>query len=570
MKADRVLKNASIYSVRLDDSLIRAEALAIKDSKIIYVGDESGLEDYIDDETIVTDCHGNTVLPGLADAHAHVGMSARKLLAADLAYQMPLEGETAEGYMDRYLRKVKDFADAHPDMPLVHGYGWGREFTVMGALGEVRIPTRHDLDSVVPDRPVVLDSYCAHALWMNTKAIEMAGLDENTPDPEAGIIGREENGYPNGYFQEPVVINDVISRIEGYQFSEEEYKESIRLYQKEVAGPNGITLAADCLYGADSTAAMVQLGREDALNMRLKGVYGIYEGTMDEDLKYAIEHREQDQAGDFGIDTVKYFVEGELSIIGGKYYTESFLKERNLPKGHVEPLLWKQENLEQSMDDALKAGFNIHVHAMGDNSIRASVRAIDSAQKKNPDGSYRNIIAHVMDITPEDRRLMAEDHIIASIQPYWMADTEETEAGMAQIIGDRCKYLYPNKTLVDEGIVTAYGSDWTVSVPVTMNGLQTAITRSAYNILDGGRKDMILGPPEDPTRDIVDFKQAIKSFTINAAYQHNLEDVTGSLEVGKSADIAIIDCNLEKVDVFEICKAKVIETIFKGKSVFKL
>ena len=123
MKADRVLKNASIYSVRLDDSLIRAEALAINDSKIIYVGDESGLEDYIDEETIVTDCHGNTVLPGLADAHAHVGMSARKLLAADLAYQMPLEGETAEGYMDRYLRKVKDFADAHPDMPLVHGYG---------------------------------------------------------------------------------------------------------------------------------------------------------------------------------------------------------------------------------------------------------------------------------------------------------------------------------------------------------------------------------------------------------------------------------------------------------------
>ena len=121
MKADRVLMNAKIYSVKLDGSLIRGQALAIKDGKIVYVGDESGVKDFIAEDTVVTDCGGRTVLPGLADAHGHVGMSARKLLSADLSFQLPLPGETADEFVGRYVEKVKKFADDNPDMPLVHG-----------------------------------------------------------------------------------------------------------------------------------------------------------------------------------------------------------------------------------------------------------------------------------------------------------------------------------------------------------------------------------------------------------------------------------------------------------------
>lgn len=561
--ADRVYRNAKIYSVAMDGTETRAQALAIKDGKFSFIGSDEDVKAWIGEGTEVTDCKGGSILPGFCDAHMHFINSVQRYGVVDLnGLVTDPDHQTPEEIIAIMQEKIRDFAASHPDDPVIHGSGWDRVWFTGNLSGIVRPLTRQDIDAAVSDRPVVLNSYCGHVAMFNTKALELAGA-MSMPDPEAGIIRRDENGVPDGYVQEPVIILPLCLAIPGFNFTLDQMRNGMLTAQK-LFHSRGFTYLSDCM-GSDPVYELVKKMYEDGeLKLRIDGVYNANDATREKDLETAIAHRGMFDYEDlFKVDTMKYFVDGTLSML------EPFAETAGDRKGQRAPLLWNEENLMESMEKVQAAGFNIHVHGMGDYAARYTVDCFVNAQEKyNKDGKLRNILAHCYYVDDEDKKRMGQYGIIASIQPQWQSESDASAPSETLLIGkERHHRAYPNQSLVDAGVVCAYGSDFTVSIPNGLEGIQVAMTRrvSKKDELYEAYKDV---PAMNPS-ECVSLKEALKGQTINGAYQFHREDITGSIEPGKSAEFVVLDGDIENTPVDNIVDLTVMETVFKGNTVFK-
>ena len=305
------------------------------------------------------------------------------------------------------------------------------------------------------------------------------------------------------------------------------------------------------------------MARNGEFTARVFGVHNVDDATREEDMEKAIANRTKFDVEDlFFADTLKYFADGAFSMI------EPYAETAGDMAGKREPLLWDEEHMKESMARANKEGFNIHTHAMGNYAIRRVIDCYENAQKLYPNPKIRNIIAHCTFITPEDKVRMGKNHIIASNQPGWFSDNPTTEPVMVTYWGaDVVKHTYPSKSLIDNGVICAYGSDFFVNLCYGLAGIQVAMTRKrvkmdlTYNLF----KDV---PPAMP-EECVSLKEALQAHTINTAYQAHLEEVTGSIEVGKSAELVLLDSDIENTPAEQIQDIQVLETVFRGKTVFK-
>ena len=572
-EAVMVLINGKIFSVSLDGHVVRAEAIAVKHGKIAVVGTEKEVAELIGDDTEIIDCGGNTVLPGLCDAHCHPSIASCTYSGCDLFGIYIQEGESEEEVIDKYMEKLAAFIEKNPGDGLIRGTGW-----VLGNFPGERIPTRHDIDKICSDRPVVLESFCQHNLWVNTKAIQMAGVDADTPDVRAGRIYREADGFPQGIFNDPEAMSLIKENIPGYDFSVEKYKEALLHYQEQYANRYGVTLVQDCMHSDNARKAFRELAEEGKLTVRLRGVYLLEPGKAEEGLEDAIARKDaeaDDVNDDFRIDNVKMFAEGMFSLT--EPYEKSFTRENGLPDGYNEPLYWSDEEFTEIAKKAMDAGFSIHVHAMGDNSVRQSVSCLAEAQRESAATGgisaagfrerTRNVIAHMMLARDEDLELMAESSIIACCQPRWMVYDSDIE-GMTPLMGmERAEKAYPLRGLLDRGIRVSFGTDFPVTPPPdTMHEIQCAMTRTVFPDAPDYEKfkGRVLGDEKPAT-----LEEAVQALSINGAYQMFLEDVTGSIEPGKSADLVILDSDMEKTDINKIYAIRVEKTLFKGKVVYE-
>lgn len=549
-KADMVLLNGHILSIDKAGNRIDGQAVAVTDGIITRIGTDDLIREYVGDETQVIDCYGNTVLPGLCDAHCHPSSSASAYSGCDLFGIYIQEEETADEIIDDYMARLKEFVDAHPEDELIRGTGW-----VMGNFTGDRVPTRHDIDRICSDRPVILESFCQHNLWVNTKAIEIAGVDEKTPDTYTGCIFREEDGYPQGIFNDPEAMALIKERVPGYDFSVEKYKEALLYYQKNYANKYGVTMAMDCMHSDNARAAYRQLAKEGRLTIRARGVYLAEPDKGHEQLDEYIARKGSDNVGDdFRIDAVKMFAEGMFSLV--EPYED----------GSNAPLYWSDRDFIDTAAAAMKAGFNVHVHAMGDNSVRQSVRCLSSAQKIAGVNSG-NTIAHLMLISDEDADEMAGASIIANCQPRWMVYDSDI-AGMLPMVGrKRAESAYPLRCFLDRGMTVAFGTDFPVTPPPdTMHEIQCAMTRSVFPDAPDYEafRGKVLGS-EKPA----DLYEALQALSINGAVQMLADEYTGSIEEGKSAELVLLDSDIENTPVGEIYKIQVNKTIFKGNVVYE-
>ena len=560
--ADRVYRNAKVYSIALDGTETHAQAVAIKDGKFVYVGDETGVKEWIGESTEVIDCNGKSVIPGLGDAHNHVANAAKKFATCSFSSIVPdPKKDTPEGVVKKLQDILKAYVDEHRDAPVIRGLGWDRTWFSGGLQGIVRPFTRHDIDVVVPDKPAVLMSYCGHRVLLNTKALEVAGVTKDTDDHN-GLIVREADGSPSGYIKEPVTFLPIIDSIPNYDFSPEEHRASLKECF-DMFNETGFTLLCDCLQCA-SYPILTDMAKKGEFTVRVSGVHNVNDATRDEDMERAIANRTKfDVEGLFTVDTVKYFADGQFSMI--EPYADTSV---NHTPGTREPLLWDEAHMEESMALANKEGFNIHTHAMGSYAIRKVIDCYENAQKLYPNPRIRNIIAHDTFIAPEDRVRMGRSHIIASNQPAWFNDNPTEEPIMVADWGeDVVRQTYPSKSLIDNGVVCAYGSDFFVSPSYGITAIQVAMTRRhvrmdpTYELF----KDVPAALPEE----CVSLKEALQAHTIHPAYQAHLEDITGSIEVGKSAELVVLDSDIESVPVEGIQDIQVLETVFMGKTVFK-
>lgn len=561
--ADKVYRNAKVYSVALDGTETHAEALVIKDGKFAYVGDETGATEWIGNTTEVIDCKGKSVIPGLGDAHLHHAQAVLKYGTCSFSHIVPNpETDTPDGVVKLIQEKLKTYAEEHKNAPVIRGFGWDRMWFAGVLQGIVRPFTRHDVDAVIPDKPVVLTSFCGHLVLLNTKALEAAGVTKDTDDHH-GLIVKEADGTPSGYISEPAIFRPIIYSIPNYDFTPEEYHDCLKKAFNDL-NASGYTLLCDCQQVESSYAVLSEMARNGEFTARVSGVHNVNDTTRESDLEKAIANRTKFDVDElFMVDTVKYFADGSLAMI--EPYTE---RAPDKEPGTREPLLWDEEHLKESMALANKEGFNIHTHAMGSYAIRRVIDCYENAQQLYPNPKIRNIIAHCTFIEPEDRVRMGKSHIIASNQPGWFSDNPTEEPVMVAWWGeDVVRQTYPSKSLISNGVVCAYGSDFPVNAAYGLAGIQVAMTRRHVKL--DPTYELFKDLPAALPNECVSLKEALQAHTIHVAYQAHLEKVTGSIEVGKSAELVVLDSNIETTPADQIQDIKVLETVFKGKTVFK-
>lgn len=542
MKADMILYNGKIYSVNGDDVVTRGSAVAVKEGIILETGEDSEiLGKYKNDETRLIDCNCNTILPGLCDAHCHPSWTASLLESCSLFDIIGTTEETSSQVVDKYLNAISDFIKEKGDRAIYRGIGWNRAFFT-GGCKESRWPDRHDLDRICNDRPVVVESYCQHLLWVNTKALELAGVTRETPDTVSGAIFRDEHGDPTGILMEMEAIDLIKNNLEGYDFTVGQYKDAYLEYQENMALSYGVTLVNDCLCTENAMTAFKELAAEGKLKLRLRGVYD-FNNCNDLSIVEKIENKiGSDNIGEFEINTIKVFTEGPIATIDP--LDSSYNIEHGNPEDYKNEPFYTDECLKTALKRAAQTGLQIHLHSMGDAAVKQSVEALVYAQNETGTKN-RNVIAHLQLVRDEDVKAMGENAIIANCQPRWMIYDSDITENYDFVFGkERASKSFPNKKFLDAGCIVAYGTDFPViPPPSTLHNIQCAITRSVFEddeIQYPVYKGTVLEPSEK-----VSLKDAIKSNSWSGAYQNFLEEVTGSIEPGKSADFAILDGDID-------------------------
>lgn len=566
MEATLVIINGSIKSCDLQGVVTVSEAMAVKDDKIIFVGTNEEVQKYITDTTKVIDQKGNTVLPGLCDAHLH-SSSTREILEEFTLYSTLRPDITREETIEIVQNTICQFKEKKDISTGIRITGWN---PVVFLESEEGLPSAKDLDKVCDEVPVVLRSVCQHYLWLNSKALEKAKVDKNTITPENGIIYRDEEGNPTGIFQELPAVNMIKEILPEADHTIAEYEESIMKFQEMFALPMGITMVCDAMASRNAVKAYQNLARDGRLKIRVSGVYAADNGKPKSQFDEFIERKGKDDVDDmYHIPTVKFFVDGVEFMF---YMCEPFEKEALLQAGYGEDYRgfpqWDLEGNKKIFTKLDAAGFQIHIHAMGDGAIKESLEALEYARKQNPDKDNRHAIAHVMNIKPEDVKKMAELNVIGSVQLLWGAYTQEDDKNKFLMGEKRIEECYEFGVLANGGVRLAAGTDFPIDPFLNPYlGMQVGVTRHvpishpAYekykDVIRGGVKNCL-------TRD-----QVLAAYTINGAYEMFYDDITGELVAGKSADFVLLDCNMDQMEIDEFENIRPTSVYFKGKEAYK-
>ncbi len=534
--ADIALKGGAIYT--MDAARSWAQAVAIRDGRIVFVGTDKDVDAHVGPGTLVVDLKGRMLIPGFQDAHLH------PISAGVEASSCNLNGLDT---VDRYVAAIKQYADAHPDEAWITGGGW-----LMSAFGPGALTSRKLIDAVVPDRPVVLWSTDGHTTWVNSKALELAGITNETPDPPDGRIDRDRHGVAIGSLQEGAssLVTAVMPATTDAQL-----QAGLR-YSVKLLNGYGITSVQDASVDEPDLKAYNAVDASGELSLRVVGSI-----TWDSDAGLQqianIERlRKEYTAGHVVAGTVKIFQDGVI-----ENYTAVVLEPYRLPgkdKVYGIPMV-DPEKLKTIVTTLDADGFQMHFHAIGDGAIRQVLDAIAAARQANGDLGHRHHISHLEVIQPTDVPRFRELGVTANFQPLWaFADPYITDLTLPFMGKERAQWIYPIRSVLRSGAVVAFGSDWSVSSANPLEEIEVAVTRMGPF---GETKTPFL-PAER-----IDLPEALAAFTINAAYVNRLEKQTGSIEVGKLADLVVLDRNLFAIPPTEISDAKVLVTLFEGKPV---
>jgi hypothetical protein len=533
--ADIVFRNGSIYTV--DGTRSWASAVAVEDGRIVYVGSDEGTEDLAGPSTQVVDLGGRMMLPGFQDVHIHPISGGIEAAACDL---------NALTTLDQYLEAIKTYADTHPEEEWILGGGWS-----MSVFGPGANASRELLDEIVPDRPVLLSSADGHSAWVNSKALEVAGITADTPDPVDGIIDRVPGSRePLGSLQEGAISLvrahappvDLETRMSGLQYS------------IGMLNNYGITSIQDASVDEEDLKAYRALDDRGDLSLRVVGSQWWDRDAGTGQVERFTSLRSQYTKGRVRATTVKIMQDGVM-----ENYTAAMLEpytgmgdSRGIPM--VEP-----QALKAAVTALDAEGFQVHFHAIGDGAIRQSLDAVEAALNENGNLGNRHHISHLELIDPADVPRFRTLGVVANFQPLWaFADDYITDLTVPFIGPERSRWLYPIGSVHRSGGMIAFGSDWSVSTANPFHQIEVAVTR--------------MGPSGETTEPFlpderIDLPLALAAFTINAAYVNRSDHDTGSVEVGKYADLIVLDRNLFDISPQEISDTSVLMTMVEGQVV---
>ncbi|MCC0564332.1 amidohydrolase [Brevibacillus borstelensis] len=538
-QADLILQNGAVYTV--DKNRNWAEAVAVKDGRILFVGTDADAKKYAGPKTEVVDLKGKMVLPGFFDSHTHASETVKQIHSVDLYGKQSV---------DEYLQAVREFAKKHPDAKVITGMGWSNP------LIPGKGPSKKMLDDVISDIPVVLTSEDVHSVWANSKALELAGITKDTKNPEGGVIERDDaTGEPWGTLREKAVdlIADVVP-----EFTVDQYMDGILAYQ-EMAAERGVTTAHEPMIGGPNVLAAYKKAEENnKLTMRFRNSFLADPGKGPEQLQEFIKEREKNKGPLYQTNSVKIFMDG---VIEG---STGYLSE---PYEHIDShgeLVWRPDSYKQMAAAIDKSGFQVHVHSIGDAATSIALDGLEAVQKSNGKRDSRHLITHLQLVKPEDISRFKALGVIGVPQPFWFfKEPGYYEDIQVPYLGqERADREYPMKSFIAAGVHMASSSDYPVTQEFSpLDGIERGVTRAEHGSTDPGD---ILWPEERAT-----LADMIASFTIEGAYANFLENETGSIEIGKKADLVVLEKNLFEIPATQINETKVLLTLFEGKPVYR-
>jgi predicted amidohydrolase YtcJ len=524
-----------------------AGAVAVSDGQIVAVGTDGDVGELIGSGTEVVDLAGRMLLPGFQDAHVHPPSSGFEMLHCNLSGAYDVR---------EYERIVSGYASANPEQPWVVGGGWSMDVFPGGN------PPKDVLDRVVPDRPVFLMSRDGHSGWVNSRALEIAGVTRDTPDPADGWIVRDAAGEPAGAVHEGAFV--LVER-HVPEPTPSDWVEGLLAAQRHLHAL-GITAWQDAIVGGSypTLDAYRQVAASGGLTARVVGAlwWDRYRGI--EQVEDLLDARERGRVGRFAATTVKIMQDGVIENFTAAVL-EPYLDAEGRPTDNRGKSFVEAGELKATVTRLDAEGFQVHIHAIGERAVREALDAFEAARVANGSNDHRHHIAHIQVVHPDDVPRFRELGVVANAQPLWAVNEGQMLHLTIPFLGpERSSWQYPFASLVRSGAVLAMGSDWSVSSANPLWEMHVAVNRTAPNAYEYGGET---GEPFLP-HERIDLPTALAGFTINSAYVNHLDHLTGSIEVGKRADLAVLDRDVFAHPVEEIADASVVLTFVDGERVF--
>ena len=545
---DLILSGGRVWTA--EEARPWAEAVAIRGSRIVYVGDTKGAEALRGPKTQMLALGGRLVTPGFNDAHVHLSGGALSLERVDLIEEQSLVAVQA---------RIKAFAAANPGRPWVLGRGW-----LYGSFPG-GLPTKQQLDAVVSERPAYMECYDGHTGWANSKALALAGITKDTKDPENGVIVRDpKTGEPTGALKEAAtaLIENLIPTPE----AEARYELMLRALKQ--LNSQGITSVQDAggltgggiLGGTEAKGDIELLERargEGKLSVRVSAAAGLQQGKVDAGIALAQRLRERYQDAHLRVSAVKGFVDGVIEAHTATMlepYSDDASFGLGLPN-------WDPDALKAAVVAADKAGLQVYLHAIGDRGVRMALDAHEAAVKLNGDRDRRGRIEHIETISAADYPRFKSLGVIASQQPLHANPDQNNFNVWSRNIGpDRAGRGFSWRNIEKAGGRLAFGSDWPVVTSDVFRGLYCAVTRKTRE-----------GTPTAGWHPelAVSLESALRHYTIDAAYASFEEKQKGSLSTGKLADLVVLSEDLFQQAPEAILKTRVLLTLMDGRVVHR-
>jgi len=534
--ADSVYINGNIYT--MDEDQPNASAIAVKGQRLIFVGDSDQVKAYIGNNTKVTDLKGKTVIPGLIEGHMHLPMLGENLLKVDAFWKPKAE----------ILAAVKAEAAKVKPGEWITGFGWNNTI-----WEDKSYPTKEDLDAVAPDNPVVMERTDGHMIWVNSKALELAGITKDSKDPQGGEILRDAAGNPTGCLTDTAgePVQKIIPAL-----SADQQKEAVLRAQDQLLS-YGITSLMDAGSNLGTINKSKELYRDGKMKIRLYSLIGgDWGGTIGEAERDYIKNNPP-QMGLFdyrlSINAVKFFADGSL---GSR--SAALISDYSDRPGHKGNYKFTDQQIYDEMKDAYNEGYQIATHAIGDGAINQVINTYEKLQKANPRADARLRIEHFQVAQVSDIQRIMDLNILPAMQPTH-ATSDKTMAE-DRIGAERMKGAYAWRKVIDSGNIIIGGSDAPVELVNPYHGLYAAVTRQDR----AGQPEGGWYVGEAMTRE-----EALKSFTIWAAFGQFEENLKGSLKAGKLADFVVIDRDYMKCPANEIKDIQVLTTVLGGEVVYQ-
>jgi predicted amidohydrolase YtcJ len=547
-KADLVLRNGLVYT--MDAPRSWAESIAIQSGKIVYVGPDSGIEPWIGPSTTTIQLGGHFVLPGFIDGHVHPISAGIDMDKCDLN-----DMDTKE----KVLQAIKECAESKPDAEWIIGTNW--QLPVFPNAN----PQKEWLDAIVPNRPVVMTAADGHSSWVNSKALEMAGITKDTPDPQNGRIERNAQGEPSGTLRESAtdLVDNITPKptlgdyIIGLQRA---------LHQMNSFGITGFNDADVSTPTPDGSVSYLDVYREadkrGILTARvIASMYANPKGSMDQVLQQVEKFkklRAEYEGKNFRATAIKIFEDGVIEA-----NTAAMLMPYLDNTNDAGTLNWEPEKLNPFVEMLDKEKFQIHFHAIGDKAVRVALTSLESAQKANGIRDARPMIAHLEVIDPNDIPRFASLNVVPVFQPLWAYEDDYIkDLTIPKLGAERSRWIYPMHSVLVTGATMAMGSDWNVSSVNPLDGIEVAVTRQDPEGATASDKPFI---PEER----IALRDALSAYTIGSAFVTFRDKETGSIEPGKLADIIVLSEDLFTIPPSQISEVKVLLTLLGGKEIYR-